>query len=124
MGWLEVALAPVLLFIGGWVTNWQNKRKTDIDANVQFTGLMLEYTKEMTNLRSDLESRLATQDEHIAGLSTRLTATERVRAVAIEHIADREEWTESRWPGERPDSLPVVPSVIAAEVLAVSPQRY
>ena len=66
------------------------------------------------------EKRLTTQGQQITDLSTRLTDNERVRLVAVEHIADRETFAISYWE-KRPKGLPKIPALIHSEVLATAP---
>lgn len=114
-----IVAAVILVITGVWGIRHQRENNKN-EAKRVATEASAAAVKSLSVALDQQEKRLTTQGQEIADLSTRLTDNERIRLVAVEHIADRETFAVSYWEN-RPDGLPRVPELIHADVLAVAP---
>ena len=114
-----IVAAVILVITGVWGIRHQRENNKN-EAKRVATEASAAAVKSLSVALEQQERRLTNSDTQIADMSSRLTENERVRLVAVEHIADRETFAISYWE-KRPKGLPKIPELIHSEVLATAP---
>lgn len=100
------------------------KEAMDTQAE-QITRLTQQVTDKGQQI-TQLTQQVTDQGGQITDLTTKVSTLDRSHQVAIRHIAEREGWALDHWE-DRPQSLPAIPSMIVADVIAINPslqRRY
>ena len=143
IGWVGGIATAVSVIIAAWTAH----RKGHTDGKVEERRLVLDESQQIVNNLTatvrvmettlntvtaqhdrlaqqvtDMHTKLTNQDTQITDLTTRMTDINQRHRTAVKHIAAREEWASRKWPGKRPDDLPVIPQIIQADIRELAKQ--
>ena len=143
IGWVGGIATALSVIIAAWTAH----RKGHADGKVEERRLVLDESQQIVdNLTktvnvmentlntvtaqhdrlaqqvTDMHTKITNQDTQITDLTTRVTDINQRHRTAVKHIAAREEWASRKWPGKRPDDLPVIPQVIQADIRELAKQ--
>lgn len=143
IGWVGGIATAVSVILAAWTAH----RKGHADGKVEERRLVLDESQQIvdnltktvsvmeTTLNTvtaqhdrlaqqvtDMHTKITNQDTQITDLTTRVTDINQRHRTAVKHIAAREEWASRKWPGKRPDDLPVIPQVIQADIRELAKQ--
>lgn len=143
IGWVGGIATAVSVILAAWTAH----RKGRSDGKVEERRLVLDESQQIVNNLTatvgvmettlntvtaqhdrlaqqvtDMHTKLTNQDTQITDLTTRMTDINQRHRTAVKHIAAREEWASRKWPGKRPDDLPVIPQIIQADIRELAKQ--
>jgi len=143
IGWVGGIATALSVIIAAWTAH----RKGHADGKVEERRLVLDESQQIvdnltktvsvmeTTLNTvtaqhdrlaqqvtDMHTKITNQDTQITDLTTRVTDINQRHRTAVKHIAAREEWASRKWPGKRPDDLPVIPQIIQADIRELAKQ--